>query len=234
MSDEHNMRAAEYVLGALDADERAAFQRQIEADPAARAAAAEWEKKLAPLATLTPPVAPPAELWTRIERALPAVAAASENVGGGVADNVVALRRSARNWRRAALATGALAAGLALFIADQEMTGPKPAGVFVAAVNRGGDRTALIVRVDLATRTVYVRPVSAETPQGKSLELWMIPPGEKPRSMGVIGAESERLPAPTGVAIEQATFAVTIEPTGGSPTGGPTGPVVYSGALVKE
>jgi anti-sigma-K factor RskA len=34
--------------------------------------------------------------------------------------------------------------------------------------------------------------------------------------------------------LEGATIAVTVEPKGGSPTGNPTGPVVYSGKLVPE
>ncbi len=228
MSDDLDMRAAEYVLGTLDADERIAFQHEIETDPGVRAAVAEWEKRLAPLASLSPAVAPPADMWSRIERALPQDGADSqENVAKD-------WRRSAQNWRRAAILSGALAAGLALFVADREILAPRQGGVFFAAVNRGGGQPALIVRVDLATQTVYVRPISAETPPGKSLELWMIPKGEKPRSMGLVSAASERLPAPKDVPIEKATFAVSVEPPGGSPTGAPTGPVVYSGALVKE
>ena len=231
MNDELDLRAADYVLGTLDAVERAAFSREIETDPAAREAVAQWEKRLAPLIALSAPVAPPPGLWARIEGLLPPVGAAAPN---HVAENVLALKRAARNWRTAALVSGALAAALALFVADRELSPPRPAGVFVAAVNRGGDQPALIVRVDLATQTVYVRPISAETPEGKSLELWMIPAGQKPRSMGVVTSASERIAAPRGLPIEKATFAVTVEPPGGSPTGDPTGPIVYSGTLVKE
>ncbi len=236
MSEELDMRAAEYVLGTLDADERSAFVREIEADPAARAAVAAWQKRLAPLAWLSAPTAPSPGLWARIESGLseggaPPLAANSSLVP----ENILALKRAARNWRNAAIFSGALAAGLVLFVANRELLPPpQPGGVFFAAVNRGGDQPALIIRVDLAARTVYVRPISAETPEGKSLELWMIPAGEKPKSMGLVTAGTERIPAPKGVQIEKATFAVTVEPPGGSPTGGPTGPVVYSGALVRE
>ncbi len=229
MNDELDMRAAEYVLGTLDADERREFQRELDADPQARAAVAAWEKRLAPLASLAAEAPPPAGLWSRIEGALPAAEAPP-----AIADNVVALRRAAKNWRRAAIFSGALAAALAIFVVDREMLAPPQAGMFFAAVNRGGNEPALIVRVDMATRTVYVRPVSAETPPGKSLELWVIPPGEKPKSMGLVSSASERLSAPKGIPIEKAVFAVSVEPPGGSPTGAPTGPVVYSGALVKE
>jgi anti-sigma-K factor RskA len=167
-------------------------------------------------------------MWSRIEHALPPAVAPPVQ-----ADNIVALRRAATNWRRAAIMSGALAAGLLIFVVRQEALAPQT-GVYFAAINRGGDQPALIVRVDMATQTVYVRPISAETPEGKSLELWIIPSGEKPRSMGVVHAGSERLPTPRGFAIEKATLAVTVEPEGGSPTGGPTGPIVYSGILVRE
>jgi len=101
-------------------------------------------------------------------------------------------------------------------------------------VNRGGDQPALVIRVDLASGNVYVRPLAAEAPSGKSLELWYINAGKAPKSMGVVGADAIKIPLPAGLSPEKATFAVTVEPPGGSPTGDPTGPVVYSGQLIKE
>jgi len=112
---------------------------------------------------------------------------------------------------------------------------PDARDTFIAAVNRGGDKPALIVRVDLKTRRVLVRPVAAEAPAGHSLELWYIDKGEAPRSMGLVQdtpttATMPQAPGPAGAV----TFAVSVEPLGGSKTGGPTGPVVYSGELIKE
>ena len=103
-------------------------------------------------------------------------------------------------------------------------------------VNRGGDQPALIVRVDLATGTVLVRPVATETPPDKSLELWVIKAGNAPKSMGVLGSDAQKLTIPivANSAAPDLTFAVTVEPFGGSPTGGPTGAVVYSGKLIRE
>ncbi|MCA9269818.1 MAG: anti-sigma factor, partial [Planctomycetales bacterium] len=95
------------------------------------------------------------------------------------------------------------------------------------------DAPALIVRVDMASGRVFVRPVSAETPAGKSLELWYIAAGAAPMSMGIVGAKPENLALPAG-AVEKAKFAVTVEPAGGSPSGAPTGPIVYAGDLVRE
>jgi anti-sigma-K factor RskA len=51
--------------------------------------------------------------------------------------------------------------------------------------------------------------------------------------MGVLSPGGR--PSFSGVAIDpksETVFAISVEPLGGSPTGAPTGPVVYSGRLV--
>jgi anti-sigma-K factor RskA len=132
------------------------------------------------------------------------------------------------------MALSARATSLACYVANRELSAPKQAVVGVAAINRGGDKPALIIRVDSETATVFVRPVAPETPCGKTLELWLIPEGGKPKSISVLGTGAQHLPAPKRVALEKASFAVTMEPSGGSPTGNPTGSIVYSGALARE
>ena len=83
------------------------------------------------------------------------------------------------------------------------------------------------------TELSIVRPVAAKAPSGKSLELWYIERVKSPKSMGVVsgGNDPIKMPLPAGISLEKATFAVTVEPKGGSPTGDPTGPVIYSGQL---
>ena len=211
MSDDLDRRAADYVLGTLDANERAAFSREIGANPEARAAVAAWEKRLMPLATLIAPVAPPATLWPRIEGALSSadasvaqvapvvaqVAPVAAQVAPFSADNVVVLQRKVRIWRAAAIAMGALAASLAIFVANRETSPRHKAGVYFAAVNRGGGRPALIVRVDMATNTVYVRSVSAEAPEGKKSRIM----GDSARRKAEIdGSRDRRRGTPSGAA----------------------------------
>ena len=226
MTDERDMRAAKYVLGHQDAAEREAVRRDMARDPELAAAVARWEARLFPLARTADAVAPSPDLLARIKAGLP------KRDGDAV---VIALRRSVRRWKAAAALSGAIAASVIVFAGVRVWTGAQqPAGSYVAAVNRGGDAPALIVRVDLASGRVFVRPVAAETPPGKSLELWYIAAGAAPRSMGLVGSGAERLALPTGAQLDKAKFAVTVEPTGGSPTGGPTGPVVYAGELVRE
>lgn len=237
MSDEREIAAAEYVLGTLHADERTLFASALANDAEARDAVAAWEKRLAPLRQALDEIAPPPEVWERIEDALPATTFPAIIDGDRDDDisNVTALRRTASIWRSAALFAGALAAGLAILTVARELTRhPAVQPSYVAVVNRGGDLPALVVRVDLADGTVYVRPVAAQTPSGKSLELWYIGEGKAPKSMGVISDAAAKMPLPAGLSTQKAVFAVTLEPQGGSPTGDPTGPVVYSGQLIKE
>ena len=238
------MDAAEYVLGTLDAGERAAFAERLRGDgDEARQAVAAWERRLSDLADRTGDIAPDAHVWSGIESALRAPSAKPLAFrvidGGGRAPTqpaAVSYRASRNRWRIAAVSSAAVAAGLVGLIADREMTRPAaPSGDFtyLAAVNRGGDKPALLIRVDLKTRQVYVRPVAAETPSGKSLELWYIGDNKPPRPMGLVDQTAATLPIPVGAAGARATFAVSVEPPGGSPTDSPTGPVLYSGELVK-
>lgn len=243
MTGEHDLEAAEFVLGTLDANERRAFAARLENEPGVRAAVAAWETRLSPLAETVTPVTPPATVWTKIERGLARDAAAPVRLrlieGGGAAiDPSAELRRAVRRWRALAAVSSAAAAVLLIFtgirLAQEPPAGAAGETAYVAAVNRGGDQPALIVRVDLKTHQVYVRPVAAEAPQGRSLELWYISDGKPPRSMGLVTHAPLSIPLPKGTHAEDATFAVSVEPPGGSPTGTATGPVIYAGQLVKE
>lgn len=109
---------------------------------------------------------------------------------------------------------------------------------FVAVLQTSPDAPAFIMTVDLAQRSLTVRRVSAEEQAGKSYELWLVSDQyPAPRSLGVIGASEftqvQALQAYDRSTIENATFAVSLEPEGGSPTGEATGPVLFSGKLLE-
>ena len=235
MNEDREILAAEYVLGTLHADERTLFASVLAQDPEAQAAVAAWEARLAALSAAVDEVVPPPEVWRRVEGAVSPSQSFRVIEGGARAPDAIHLRRALNRWRVAAFAAGALAASLAVFVVDRELIRhPAVQPSYVAVVNRGGEQPALVVRVDLASGNVYVRPLAAEAPAGKSLELWYIGAGKAPKSMGVLGDNAIKMPLPAGLALEKASFAVTVEPKGGSPTGDPTGPVVYSGQLIKE
>lgn len=223
--------AGEYVLGTLPAAERAAFALALAQDADLKRRVAAWEARLTPLAVATPPVVPDPGTWAAVAARIGDGSTAGPDGGA----RIIRLERGLRRWRLAAGAAGALAAGLALWIA----AGPRPSAEgnqYLAVVDRGGTLPALIVRVDLGGGTVQVRSLAAETPPDRSLELWYVGAGAAPKSLGLVTDATARLPVPAGLraGAEGASLAVSVEPRGGSPTGAPTGPVIYSGKLVRE
>lgn len=225
--------AGEFVLGTLDAGERQAFLRRLARDPIAVEAVRDWQERLAPLALAIDPVDPPHGLLARIEGSI-AVA--------GVRAPVAANDNTLIRWRIATLAAGLVAlvaAGLALRPSPVPQAAPAPIAVQpvsfttgIAALSPGGSVPGLFVTYDKATHRLKVVPVALPPDAEHSLELWVIKGGSAPKPMGVIdtGRVSEQGSriAPT----DDITLAVSREPIGGSPTGAPTGPVLYTGKLV--
>ena len=236
MNEERDIEAAEYVLGTLPADERARLVRDMQRDPELKAAVAAWQSRLSPLDASAPAAALPAHLWQAIERATRSAGAAD---GAGIpASNVVQLRRRVAVWRGATFVTGALAAALAIFaVIDRNSLPPAAAGGrYVAVVDSGGHEPALIAEVDTASGLIRVRSLAAEAPAGHSLELWHVPEGEgkAPRSLGVLkaGLDGQTIKDAMAAGPIGGLIAVSVEPEGGSPSGAPTGPVIYSGRLI--
>ncbi len=229
MSEQDEIRAAEYVLGTLSGAERSDFMRELARNDALRRLVRDWESRLAPLSLEVAEVDPPADMLAHIEQAIDA---ADRQIVVRIAD----LERSRRVWRSVAIAVSALAAALLIFVAYPRLSGPAGRD-YIAVVNRGGELPALIVKIDLGRNVLSVQAVSAETPSDRSLELWFIAAGHAPASLGVMGGGSttEVLPASLSQAdLKGSTFAVSVEPKGGSPTGSPTGPVIYTGTLIPE
>jgi anti-sigma-K factor RskA len=208
--------AAEYVLGTLSAGERREAEQLMSQDPQFAKAIHDWERRLSPLGTRMTSVAPPAHMRDRVLRA----------IGGG--GEVVALRRKISLWRSAAFAASALAAtlaGVTIWLAQ-----PEEQARYVAVLQPDTQGPAFIATVDMATGFISVRRVQAETPEGKSYELWAVGGGRSaPQSLGLIDKDVR-----ADVQLTPDTIlAVSLEPAGGSPTGQPTGPIVYQGRLVK-
>jgi anti-sigma-K factor RskA len=233
MSEELDNDAAEYVLGTLPADERARFAERLRTDPTLRAEVNRLQARLSPLDDLAAPVPPRPEVWATIERqTLPTAAAnvAAESAGS----NVFALRRRLNLWRGSTFIAGALAAGLAaIVVLDRTAVAPVvEGGRYVAVVDSDGHEPALIAEVDTVAGIIRVRSLKAETPQGKSLELWHVEEGKQPRSLGILkaGLDAQSIEDTAGAA--SGLLAVSVEPEGGSPSGAPTGPIVYTGRLI--
>ncbi|MEO8344757.1 MAG: anti-sigma factor [Betaproteobacteria bacterium] len=226
--------AAEYALGTLSARARSRLARMArdEDDGAVAAAIRNWEMRLAPLAASSPPIAPPPRVWSAIARRL------------GLASATAADRSDVPWWSRIAFWRSfaltsfalALAFGVSLFSPVTRVVEPP-----IVAVLAGPDaKPALIATVMRGERTMTVKVVGAATvPPGKSLELWMLADSSSsaaPRSLGVIpdsGMAKVVLPATDISLANVPALAVSLEPAGGSPTGVPTGPVLYSGKVER-
>lgn len=175
---------------------------------------------------------------------------------------VIRLSRRARRWRAVASFSTAIAAALVALIAVAayqpdllpdairprpriqvvEVKAPPtpapPSAQYVAVLQKEGGSPAFILTVDAATRNFTVRRVGAAPEPGKSYELWIVSDKlQRPRSLGVIGGNEFTtrpvLSAYDPEVVNQATYAVTVEPPGGSPTGVATGPIVFTGKLVE-
>ena len=226
---ELDMRAAEYVLGLLSPAERTAVQNELEQDAALAAAVARWESRLTPLAVALPPEVPPAALWTRIEQSLDKPAAS-------VTAAVVPLRprrlaQSLAFWRATTAAAAAIAAGLLLVV----LRAPAPAIHYAAAIAPAQGPAATWLAETRADGALVVTALGDTThPSGKDLELWALAKGAtKPVSLGVLPAGGTYVVAAADLPRDQLQLMVSLEPPGGSPTGQPTGPVLYAGTLAR-
>ncbi len=240
--EEADLLAAEYVLGTLDLADRAALERDAATDPALRASIAAWERRLAPLASLSRPQAPPETLWSRIESsAWGGNAAAQEEAapapGPRVAPEPGAGRGALRFWQGGTAAGFALAAAIAGFaVLRPPPPLPPPAGrPQVAALLPLTQPGASVFLVETTPGGgVSVTPVGAvHVAPDHTLELWLLKSGSKvPQPIGLLPVGGVRL-APgtvlrTGIS---GKILVSQEPRGGSPTGLPTGPVLWGGSI---
>jgi anti-sigma-K factor RskA len=175
--------------------------------------------------------------------------------------NVVQLAASARRWRTIATAASAIAAALVVMIGVgvsmpdllpdsmrpkartqvAQVTppaAPKASGQYVAVLQKDGGGPAFILTVDEATKNFTVRKVGASADPGSSFELWLISDKlPKPRSLGVIGTSDftsrPLLSSYDADLVKSATYAVTVEQTGGSPDGNPHSTPVFAGKLIE-
>src|SRR4051794_40519373 len=186
--------------------------------------------------------------------------AAAVAAAPAVSSNVVQLSSRARRWRNVASAMTAIAAALLVMLAMQvyqpdllpntirpkpriqtvEVKTPAPpaAAQYVALLQNDSNSPAFILTVDAATRNFTVRKVGAHPEPGKSYELWIVSDKlQRPRSLGLIGGNDFTarpvLSSYDADLVNKATYAVSLEPEGGSPTAAPTGPIVFTGKLIE-
>ncbi len=242
----------------VEAAPEAASEERMEAVPdllaeptvdAAAPATEEEDETIAVLASsLLPPEPPHGEAPSPAEASAPSTPKSERSA------EVVYLTRQARRWRGFTVAMSAIAALLAVYIAVGQLAPelvpagrlsrsaavpPAPGSRLVAVLQQEPTAPAFLLTVDPQHRTMTVRKMTASADTGRSYELWLIAGNSsKPRSLGLVGADeftTRPLPADFDVAaMRGARYAVSLEPAGGSPSGVPTGPILFTGNMVES
>ena len=234
-ADEANddLRYAEYVLGVLDANGRAAVAREIQSGGEAAAAVDRWQQSLTPLSEEIVEVAPAPYVWARIRESLHLDAPARVPARKGLWNNLPL-------WHWIGIGASAVAVASVMFMLIPPRPSPAPvavsAGYMASTIQQDNGVTGWTATVDIQNaRMVVVPGTPTAFAQGRAPELWLIPAGQKPISVGMIDTDK-----PTTLALDPAllarlgptaALAVSVEPIGGSPTGQPTGPVIAKGAI---
>jgi anti-sigma-K factor RskA len=232
--------AGEFVLGVLDTTQHREAQARVEIDPAFSQRVVEWERRLSPWLADIEPVEPPAQVWARICLRL------------GWKDSepaALGFWQSLGFWRAAtALSTIVAVAAIVwtLQIARNPSAPPvareqppataEPGAKPVTPLAHDDGTPGWLASVDAAHGTVLMVPVpTAPDPQGRVTELWLIPAGKAPRSLGLVSIDkSHTVKVPDDVRaalVAGSVLAVTLEPSAGVPHPAPTGPIIAKGAI---
>ncbi len=222
--------AARYVTGTMSRRARRRFQRLVDDEPAAEDAVYAQEAQLAPMAWGLAPVTPSPFVWRRVRAEVRRRAPAAGAAGPG-----------RRGWSAlaAALLLGVVATSIGWWLGTQRDTPATPvlATPRVAVIADDANRPlwSALLYTEPARATFSV--VGAPQPQpDKDYELWLLDEDGTPISLGLLPQRGERtveLPATTLARLGGATtVAVSLEPPGGSPDPVPSGPVLYTGALL--
>jgi anti-sigma-K factor RskA len=246
--------AAAYAIGTLRGAARRRFEALARERAPIRAAALIWQSRVASLTELEQQAQPSPTVWTRIqnlvriERSQAAMLAAA----GKQKSNhtmLAAWWRSLALWR-GATGVGALAALLAVVSAVglqnqlgtqidvlQAQLSMQPAIEYVAVLNDDKASASMLVTFDPKSKKLTLQRVGGyQEAKDKSLQLWALPSDGKPRSLGVLSQQSLLQLAAADSDVKQVpALAISLEPKGGVPSQtGPTGPVLFKGALIKK
>jgi anti-sigma-K factor RskA len=113
----------------------------------------------------------------------------------------------------------------------------RPRIEYVAVLNDQQASAALLVTFNPDDQRLNLQRVGGfQEAADRSLQLWALPPGAAPRSLGVLTRERLlQLAADAAALRETPALAVSLEPLGGVPSErGPTGPVLFQGALIRK
>ena len=196
--------------------------------PAFEATVWQWREHLAPLIDNLEPVSPSAEVWQRIEEALP-----KSSPTPALRSKRRLVKTGLAFWRTWAIGATAAAAAIAVYLGVSVLQPPPDTARLFAVLDRP-DATGAgwIATFDPIKKKVSVVALAPPTiAENKSHELWFISAkADPPVSLGLLRGDDD-IRVPSELTLQNGILAVSLEPKGGSPTGQPTGPVIFQGAL---
>lgn len=203
--------AAEYALGTLSELARLHFERRLRNEPELAANVARWQTLLAGLDNQLAPVTPPEKVWKKITLSLPE-------------QRAIRAKRHYAGWLAAA-SFAAIALLASLFMQPPTLTP-------LTVLNDAQHQQQWVVSADSKLEQLSLTPLHpVAIADNTSLQLWLIPPGKAPISLGLLDNQKATDVALNSTISRSGVIAISLEPRGGSPTGQPTGPVLYSGQL---
>lgn len=212
--------AGEYALGLMEGQDRVEFEARLVDDAQLREEVARWQEHFAALGMQVEEVAPPASVFEHLKREL-------------WSENALPWRRRIRIWE---YALGGIAAALVAYVVYNTNDLTTQSGPILQAQIQA-EPSGLHVAMAFSRETDLLRiEYSGPQPEaGRTYELWAIVDGNAPVSLGVL--QHERISAfrlntaQARLVRVGVTLALSDEPTGGSPTGAPTGAVLGVGAI---
>ncbi|MBL8298117.1 MAG: anti-sigma factor [Rhodanobacteraceae bacterium] len=224
------VQAAEYVLGVLDEVSRRRVSLRLASDAGFARLVEGWERHFSPWLLRAPATEPSAHVWEQI----------CERLGWREEPRPAPrLWDNAPFWRRAAGI--ALVAGIVATVFSISRTPPTaPPEEFAAGpvtvLARGDGTTGWIARINPSRGEVLLMPVPGTVDAaGRVNELWIIPAGGKPHSLGLLSHElAHTITVPSELRaslVAGATLAVTLEDRAGIPHAAPSSEPVAIGNI---
>jgi anti-sigma-K factor RskA len=229
--------AVGYALASLHGEARERLEGLIRDDPAVAAAVACWQVRLNGQAG-DAPVNAPAESWAHI---LKQAGHASAQPAATVPPAPVRMEKLWNNialWRAIGIGATAVATALIIFLAVRRpdtVSDRTP----VVVLNDEYGHPAFVAIAAYRARRLALAEVSVRRPlPGKAYQIWLLPKSGTPRSLGLVPQQkrvSIDLSAKDAGALTSAEgIAISLEPAGGSPTGLPSGPILFKGPPIVQ
>ena len=239
--------AGEYVLGTLEPDARATFERRLETDPAARRELAYWEQRLGSLGLALEPVEPPADVWEEVSRTISRKDSASISPTPVPRHVQAPAANKLRFWRGAAIAASVVAMVLGALLLTQPTYHhgygePDPPHAYTSIVYDDPTGTGWLVTAWAGDDEMQVVALGDyDVPDGKELRAWLkpedgaaIPLGVWPHEKGGYSVSLSR--STVEQMASKAKLMVSMEDAGASDQAGstPPGKVMWSAPILAR